>query len=199
MTWYGADPGGEKRFGMAALEADGSFETQLYSSVQEAFEYVQRPAGIGIDCPLWWSSGKGGGRHVDDWLRERYDIPPGTVQTANSLRGAATVQGLLLAMRLRKMWRNIPITESHPGAHSYQMGRPAWSTISRRFKLKGREPDTADGRDALLGAIAAREGQLKRWKTDLSVYRNEDEENPKNLWFGPVCYWWPDPYVSIDE
>jgi hypothetical protein len=29
LTWYGADPGGDHRFGVAALEESGSFKTWL--------------------------------------------------------------------------------------------------------------------------------------------------------------------------
>jgi hypothetical protein len=87
MTWHGADPGGINCFGVAALEDDGSFKTWLCSSVDEAMTKIVEPTGVGIDCPLWWSSGEGGGRLADGWLRQTYQIPPGTVQSVNSLRG----------------------------------------------------------------------------------------------------------------
>ena len=88
MCWYGADPGGIKSFGVAALEDDGSFKTWLCSSTDEALARIIQPAGVGIDCPRWWSSGKGGGRLADRWPRKTYSIASGTVQSVNSLKGA---------------------------------------------------------------------------------------------------------------
>src|SRR4051794_15528416 len=91
LSWYGADPGGIESFGVAALEDDGSFKTWLCSSTDEALRKIIKPAGVGIDCPLWWSSGKGGGRLADRWLRRTYNIASGTVQSVNSLKGAVLV------------------------------------------------------------------------------------------------------------
>jgi predicted nuclease with RNAse H fold len=116
MTWFGADPGGIDNFGVAALHADGSFDTWGRSSVDEAVELIDAPEAIGIDCPMWWTSAVGRGRHVDAWLRQTHGLHPGTVQSVNSLRGAVVVQGIMLAMRLRERHPNLPITETHPKA-----------------------------------------------------------------------------------
>lgn len=104
--WYGADPGGRNKdrspkFGLARLDSDGRFETWLRASVDEVVDLVREPLGLGIDAPLWWSSGEGGGRYADSWLRKTYGIHPGTVQSVNSLRGAVLVQGIMLAYRVR--------------------------------------------------------------------------------------------------
>jgi predicted nuclease with RNAse H fold len=192
MTWFGADPGGEDCFGIAALRADGSFDTFCCSSVDEAVRLIDLPEAIGIDCPMWWSSGAGGGRRVDSWLRKTYKIRSGTVQAVNSLRGAVTVQGIMLAMRLRERHPQLPITESHPKALLLARGlnRAPWSKITETFNLKGPQPGDMHRRDALLGAVAAREGVSGTWR-DLSLDRDPNELDPKRLWFGPVSYWWP--------
>jgi hypothetical protein len=83
MSWFGADPGGIDRFGIAELHADGSFNTWCCSSVDEAVELIKNPEAIGIDCPMWWSSAAGGGRRVDAWLRETFGVSSGTVQSVN--------------------------------------------------------------------------------------------------------------------
>jgi predicted nuclease with RNAse H fold len=190
--WFGADPGGEDRFGVASLRADGSFDTWCCSSVDDAVRLIDSPRAIGIDCPMWWSSVAGGGRRVGSWLRKTYGIPSGTVQSVNSLRGAVVVQGILLAMRLRERAPAVAITETHPKALliARKFNRAPWSRIADAFKLKGREPSNMHRRDALLGAVAAREGASGRWR-DLSLDRNPDELDPKHMWFGPITYWWP--------
>ena len=65
---------------------------------------------------MWWSASRGGGRKVDQRLRKRYGISSGTVQSVNSLRGAALIGGALLASRVRQEFPNTGITESHPKA-----------------------------------------------------------------------------------
>lgn len=191
MCWYGADPGGIKSFGVAALEDDGSFKTWLCSSTDEALARIIQPAGVGIDCPLWWSSGEGGGRLADRWLRKTYSIASGTVQSVNSLKGAVLVQGLMLAMMLRKAHPNVPITESHPKALLLALCLKDWKAFSESFVLDGPEPPTEHERDALIGAVAVREGSLGRWKLDLALHLGPSEIDPKAAWFGEVHYWWP--------
>jgi predicted nuclease with RNAse H fold len=191
LTWYGADPGGTNSFGVAALEDDGSFKTWLCSSVDEALTKIVRPSGVGIDCPLWWSSGAGGGRFADSWLRKTYRISPGTVQSANSLKGAVLIQGIMLAMMLRRSYPKVSITESHPKALLLALGLRDWKAISNRFGLDGPNPTAEHERDALIGAVAAREGSLRRWKLDLSHHLGPSEIDPRATWFGKVHYWWP--------
>jgi predicted nuclease with RNAse H fold len=192
MKWFGADPGGKDKFGVAALRADGSFRAWSCSSVDQAVRLMEAPEAAGIDCPMWWSSAVGGGRRVDSWLRKTYSIHSGTVQSVNSLRGAVLVQGIMLATRLREQHPRLPITETHPKALLAVLGlnRAPWSRIAKAFGLKGEEPPDEHQRDALLSAVAAREGACGRWR-DLSADRGPEELDPKHLWFGPVAYWWP--------
>lgn len=195
MAWFGADPGGvkNKSFGLAELHADGSFKTECCSSVDEAVAWIDQPDAVGIDCPLWWSSAAGGGRAVDRWLRDTYKISSGTVQSVNSLRGAVVVQGVLLAMCLRRQWPNVLITEAHPKALLKALKLDGWTSIAREFELSGPDPAARSDheRDALLCAVAAREGARQKWR-DLSLDpRPASELDPQQPAFGPVSYWWP--------
>ena len=118
-AWVGADPGGEDSFGLAFLGASGALQCETVSCVDRAVARILeggRPRGIGIDAPMWWSSRKGGGRKADERIRRKYGIAPGTVQSINSLRGAALVGGALLASRIRQAFPLTGITESHPKA-----------------------------------------------------------------------------------
>jgi hypothetical protein len=192
MAWFGADPGGGAFFGLAVLYADGRFETRCCSSVDEAVLWIKDPEAVGIDCPLWWSSAAGGGRLVDSWLRKTFGIHSGTVQSVNSLRGAVVVQGVLLAMRVRVESPTTAITEAHPKAllKALRLNDRSWSAIAEWFCLDGPVPRNEHERDALLSAVAARDGSRGIWR-DLSTDRHPSELDPKNIWFGPVSYWWP--------
>jgi predicted nuclease with RNAse H fold len=192
MAWYGADPGGIDNFGVAALHDNGTFETWCCSSVGEAIDHIRQPKAVGIDCPLWWTPAKGGSRKVDNWLRHTYDIHPGTVQSVNSLRGAVIAQGLLLALRLRKNDPQIQISETHPKAllATLNLRETPWLCIANWFGLHGDEPKRIHERDALLGAVAARKGDLGGW---IDLAKEQRDENEFDLPFGPVSYWWPSP------
>jgi hypothetical protein len=139
--------------------------------------------------------GQSSDRKADCFLRKRYRIPAGTVQTANSLRGAVLVQGVTLAIRLRERFRSLPITEAHPKALLRALNLPnSWLKLAERFGLEGDspEPATEHERDALLAAIAAREGFLKRWPRNLASDRFPPEQDPANVLASPIVYWWPD-------
>jgi predicted nuclease with RNAse H fold len=207
MVWFGADPGGANAFGVALLRPDGTFESATLSSADEAIGWLTTRSvtidAAGIDAPLWWSSGSGGVRQADQYLRGRLhevgakDVG-GTVQSANSLRGAVLIQSVMLATALRRRSTEIPITEAHPKAllkafwPEASKGASLWDEIARRFDLKGEPLDSEHERDALLAAVAAREGRSGKWKRDLAACKRLDgEQDPASLPWGPVSYWWP--------
>lgn len=188
--WVGADPGGKNAFGLAFLDAKGQFSTHCVSSSEEAIGLLSfEPSGIGIDAPMWWSSGRSGDRRADQWLRKQYRIRSGTVQTANSLRGAAVVQGVLFAERARQLFRGVPITEAHPKAVLIALSL-GWADFCSKFSIEGVIEDE-HRRDAVVAAVAAREGFEKRWTIDLSANRHECEQDPSAYWLAPMHYFWP--------
>lgn len=201
MVWFGADPGGAKAFGLALLHPDGSFECATVSNAHEAIEWLGKsPVAIeaaGIDSPLWWSSGASGDRGADVWLRNRYKNLGGTVQSPNSLRGAVLVQGVMLASSLRRSFPRILLTESHPKALLKAWGiNPKEVDASSRwlresFRLADGRVHGDHERDALVAAVAAREGSTGRWKCDLARNRSPREQDPTAVPWGPVAYWWP--------
>jgi hypothetical protein len=101
------------------------------------------------------------------------------------------VQGIVLAMMLRRSNPKVSITESHPKALLRALDLRGWKAISDRLRLVGPDPTTEHERDALISAVAAREGSLGRWKLDLSRHLGPSEIDPKAAWFGEVHYWWP--------
>lgn len=151
------------------------------------------PAGVGIDAPMWWSSGPSSDRLADQWLRKTYGLSGGRVQTANSLRGAALVQGAMFLQLMRERFPGLPATEAHPKALLTALGDPNWAVFCDRYRLAavsalGQEHE----RDAVIGAVAAREGFEKRWGHDLSLNRSTSEQDPSRYWLAPVHYFWPE-------
>lgn len=194
QVWVGADPGGIGRFGLAFVQISGRLCCDTVSSVEEAVERIVQAGmpldigGIGIDAPMWWSAGPGAGRCADARLRKRYGLPSGTVQSGNSLRGAALIGGALLASRVREEFPGVPITESHPKA---LLGAFGWdeSGFAEEFEIPMAWSNEHE-RDAAIAAVCAREGFEGRWRTDLAEKRCACEQDPQTYWLAPMHYFW---------
>ena len=196
-VWIGVDPGGATNFGVAILKADESCHTCTVDFVDAAVEIIREhvnamPAGIGVDAPLWWSSGKGGLRKADQWIRRQYRLHPRNVQAVNSLWGSVLAQGMMFVTRIREVFPSVNISETHPKAVLVALGREPWKVhlaSIRTMVTLDSKPDHE--RDAIISAVAAREGFEGRWKRDLAVDRFPSEQNPSTHWLAPVHYFWP--------
>lgn len=194
--WVGADPGGEGNFGIAILTEGNQSQTSSVDCADDAIDFVRRhldgtPAGVGVDAPLWWSSGHSGDRKADQWLRKQYKLSGGEVQATNSLRGAALVQAAMFIQRMREIYPAVPVTESHPKALLKALTQGDWKAFAGRFGLiTGISNDHE--RDALIAAVSAREGFQQRWHHDLSINRLPSEQDPRKYWLAPVHYFWPE-------
>ena len=195
-TWIGVDPGGAGKFGVAILSADGSCHSCCVDYVDQAIEVVckrveRSPAGVAVDAPMWWSSGPGGVRKADLWNRESYRLPNRNVQAVNSLWGSVLAQGMMFVERLRSVFPGVNVTESHPKAVLAALGRERWKAhfdgLSSDVRL---DQDPDDERDAIISAVAAREGFEGRWKKDLAVDRYQIEQDPSAHWLAPIHYHW---------
>ncbi|MEI9931715.1 MAG: DUF429 domain-containing protein [Rhizomicrobium sp.] len=193
MLWIGADPGDKDNFGIATLSASGEVHSRCVSCADEAVAWISaEPCGVGVDAPLWWSSGLSSERRADRWIRQTYKISGGTVQNANSLRGAALVQAVMFINRLREKFPNAPVTEAHPKAVALALG--GWDSVMATFPEAAH--DNEHQRDAIFAAIAAREGFQGRWKRDLALDRLPSEQDPQSYWLAPINYFWPEERAS---
>lgn len=176
-----------------------SLISDVVSSVDGAIEFYGShvgnapPSAVGIDAPLWWSSRRSGGRKVDCLLRARYSLSGGQVQQPNSLRGAAVLQAAMLIVRLREAYPTLPVTETHPKALLSGVFGGSFPAFARKFGLSA-APQTEHERDAVIGAIAARQAfsSARTWKHDLSLDLYSEEQDPKSYWLAPVSYVWPE-------
>lgn len=195
--WVGVDPGGKRRYGVAVLEDSELILTTTVDCTDDAIEAVTSllsslsgaPAGVGIDAPMWWSSACSGDRLADQTLRRSHKLSGGEVQAANSLRGAALIQGMMFAQCIRAIYPNVPITEAHPKALVKAMRETPEGSFEDRYGIA--LPSNEHIRDAIVSAIAAREGVLERWSIDLSKHRHPSEQDPRAYWLAPISYFWP--------
>ena len=152
--------GREERFGVALVDGLGNTRCKTVSSVDEAVKWIDAagtPLGVGIDAPMWWSAAAGGGLRANARLRRAYAIPSGTVQSVNSLRGAALVGGALLASRVREAFPEVPITESHPKALLLAL-RLDGAAFADLFGIRNAWGTEEHQRDATIAAVCPREG-----------------------------------------
>ena len=190
MTFLGFDPGGIKNFGVACISPDGIALCKTVSSAQEAFEaFDVTPIGIGIDAPLWWSTEPGGGRACDQWIRSTYKIPSGSVQSINSLRGAAIAQGLLISDMVSKGFPDCTISESNPKAviQALDIGFNEFLEQNLTSYTCRNEHE----RDALVCALCCKFGVDGIWKRDLSLKKPQSEQVHQPFAF-EAHYYWPD-------
>ena len=190
-VWIGADPGGMSNFGIAELTTDGVARTACVSSAREAANWIRgAPLGAGIDSPMWWSSAEKGNRKADCWLRCKYgNASPGKVLAINSLYGAVLAQGAMFAVELRRRFAELPITEAHPGLF-LKARRLSFDELRRHYGIEADPEISTHERDAVIAALAAREGFSGRWERDLSRDRLPSEQDPSAYWLAPMHYWW---------
>jgi hypothetical protein len=198
--FLGFDPGGYRRFGVAAI-ADESVSFGTVSSIREALEWSMMastgrvPVAAGVDTILHWATGTSGMREADKHLRKTYPEVSGSVMAPNSLYGAMTIGGVGLGIKLREVWPNVLLNETHPKVifHAlsglpYPRGdmSPArqWLAETSALKILGTSL-SEDEFDAILSAWATREALCNHW-TDIAA-RNSEHIHP----ISEVTYYWP--------
>jgi predicted nuclease with RNAse H fold len=206
----GFDPGGRGKFGWCVVEDKRELPVRVVcvgvadhaeGAVRAAHEVVQAKKGnvigVGIDAPLFWVAD--GCRQVDNNLRQRIrergaPNAAGTVQQVNSLRGACLVQGMLAGVLSRQRTSGVPISESHPKAALWLLGRnPAQIALPELPEVNLTEcwhqPDEGPHlRDAALACLSA-------WAMvhEPPDWRNlyPQEQPPISPIAPPLAYWMP--------
>lgn len=203
QIWIGCDPGGKAAFGIAGIARGLVLFRKLCNFVDDAVrsvdaELARNPemhiAGIGIDAPLWWSSGEAGWRMADRRIQRKYGLGSGRVQSVSSLRGAAIAQGPLFALHMRRKFPNSWITETHPKVQFTEaMNKRKRNEILHSIIDQNAVNDVNEHeRDAILSAIAAYMGQQGRWSCDLVRQRYTCEVFPFGIELADVHYAWPE-------
>lgn len=120
-------------------------------NVNQAFQWFTDKVGTetevkaaGIDTLLCWSTGDSGWRLVDKRLKEKYPFVQNSVMASNALYGAMVVQGISMAMLLRKEWSEIILNETHPKVQYYAQTKKPYKFQGKIIKWLRRQINCAD-------------------------------------------------------
>jgi predicted nuclease with RNAse H fold len=98
----------------------------------------------------------------------------------------------MFVQRMREQFPDVGVTETHPKAVwkalEMESGNALITHYSVRAEIRGHQEHE---RDAIISAIAAREGFEGRWLNDLGRTRCPSEQDPSTFWLAPIHYFWP--------
>ncbi len=132
MIIGGFDPGGNQGggSGVALIILDPknglSIKTNTVSSVLQATTWIESNNcacidGFGIDTLLSWSVYEAGWRPMDWYIKHHYPNVQNSVVSPNSLFGSMALQGMSMALSLKKRYSDILLNETHPKAQYYSV------------------------------------------------------------------------------
>ena len=139
----GYDPGGDGTHGIALLSLEGgratSLSTKTFETTEDVIAHLERLptiAAIGVDTLTCWSTGGGGWRPADRWLRERYTLVRNSVMTPNGLAGSMGLNGMSVLLTIQRRFPKVIIVETHPKVTcSSDRSSPSWPSNSRQRSI----------------------------------------------------------------
>lgn len=203
----GYDPGGDGRHGLALLSLrDGkptSIETHTCQTSEHVLTFVEglgAVAAFGVDTLTCWSTGRGGWRPADRWLRQRYRNVRNSVMTPNGLAGSMGLNGMSVLIGARRRWPEVVIVETHPKVLYWALAAKKYDYQSTREDMERMLCEahaatftTANEHewDAALSALAASRGLMSDWSADLHALPTEPNERLISP-CGKTNYYWPE-------
>ena len=203
----GYDPGGAEGHGVATLVVEAGkaarLSTTTVGTTEQVIKLVERTPGLialGIDTLTCWSTGPGGWRPADRWLRERYRSIANSVVAPNGLRGSMAVSGMALLIAIEPGQSTLFVTETHPKVLFWFLSRASYDYAGRRefmddvlARALGASVAPANDHewDAALSAFAALEGLSCRWNHDLHSLPARGDERLLTP-CGMMHYCWPE-------
>ncbi len=179
---FGFDPGGKSGVALLSKGKNGGLvgEVATVHSVEEAFAWVcHRSAtnlrAAGIDTLISWSVMPKGWRPMDVYLRKTYPEIAKSVVASNGLYGSMGIQGMAMALLLRKRWPKVTLNETHPKVQyfaeakcRYQFSRSMIEWLQQRISWT-RFPEilTDHEWDALFSAVITHQALSSQCRTDL--------------------------------
>ena len=203
----GYDPGGDRAHGLAVLSlTDGraqAVDTRTCETTEEVIEYVgslDMVAALGVDTLTCWSTGTGGWRPADRWLRDRYREVRNSVMTPNGLAGSMGLNGMSVLISMRARLPNVMIVETHPKVLYWALAKRKYNYESTRREMQRMlceahaatvAPANDHEWDAALSALAAARGFLGQWTADLHALPTRAGERLITP-CGSTNYYWPE-------
>jgi hypothetical protein len=203
----GYDPGGDGAHGVALLSLlngqPESVRTKTCQTAQQVIEYLEELGTIvalGVDTLTCWSTGPGGWRPADRWLRGRYANVRNSVMTPNGLAGSMGLNGMSVLIAARRRYPDVTVVETHPKVlywalankrHNYESTREDMERMLCEAHAATLTTTNEHEWDAALSALAAARGYLAQWTADLHALptgRGEQLIAP----CGATNYYWPE-------
>lgn len=174
-TVVGYDPGGNGRHGFARAfvrggKIVGPVATETLQTAEEVVRSIlggENPLGLGIDTLTCWSTGHGGWRPADRWLRQHphYGAVKGAIIAPGGLAGAMCLNGMAVLVAVRQAFPDIFVTETHPKVLYYALFKERHDFNGpNRSVMKSRLSRLLDGVD-----IAPRDEDEHQWDAGLSM------------------------------
>jgi predicted nuclease with RNAse H fold len=204
----GYDPGGDGAHGVAVSSvSEGKPESvrcHTFRTAHEVIDYLDAlgaVVAIGVDTLTCWSTGSGGWRPADRWLRERYKDVRNSVMTPNGLAGSMGLNGMSVLISARTKNPDVFVVETHPKVLYWALTKKKYNYHSMRADMElmlceahAVALTTANEHewDAALSALAAARGYLRTWRVDLHALPTVAGERLISP-CGQTNYYWPEP------
>jgi hypothetical protein len=206
-TVIGYDPGGNGAHGFAELHfQDGkptALSTVLLHTTEDVIariEHLSEVHALGVDTLTCWSSGSGGWRPADRWLRTRYVDARASVMTPNRLSGSMGLNGMAVVIATRERFPKMVVTETHPKVLHFALATQRYGYAKSKADMDAMLAKTLGVSvalasehewDAAVSAFAALKGLLGDWPLDLhqlATAKGERLIHPA----GGTHYFWPE-------
>lgn len=203
----GYDPGGDGAHGVALLSIDAdrtiSVATETFKTTEAVIAYMERLSpllALGVDTLTCWSTGPGGWRPADRWLRARYQAVRNSVMTPNGLAGSMGINGMSVLLAMRRKSPQLIVVETHPKVLYWALERKKYNYASGKIEMEKVLCDahaatvaTANEHewDAAISAFAAACGVRRRWTNDLHTLPTAPGERLISP-CGATNYYWPE-------
>jgi hypothetical protein len=202
----GYDPGGNGCHGVALLTVSKGLPVKitadLVSNAEDAIEFFEQHGpifAIGVDTLTCWSTGAGGWRPADRWLRQNYPGARNSVVTPNGLFGSMGLNGMAVLIAMRAADPSLWISETHPKVLHWHLTKTRYDYESNANEMHAllqsswsvSASATCEHEwDAAISALAAYEGLAGNWRHDLHQLPTSEGERIVCP-CGPTHYVWP--------
>jgi hypothetical protein len=203
----GYDPGGDGAHGIALLSLDAgrttSVVTKTFDTTEAVIAYVERFSDVlalGVDTLTCWSTGPGGWRPADRWLRARYEAVRNSVMTPNGLAGSMGINGMSVLLAMRAKYPRVIVVETHPKVLYWALEQKKYNYASAKPEMErvlceshAAMVATANEHewDAAISAFAAACGVRGHWTRDLHTLPTSPDERIVTP-CGATNYYWPE-------
>jgi len=203
----GYDPGGDGTHGIALLSLEAgrttSVVTKTFDTTEAVIAYIEGFSAVlalGVDTLTCWSTGPGGWRPADRWLRARYEAVRNSVMTPNGLAGSMGINGMSVLLAMRAKYPRVIVVETHPKVLYWALGQKKYNYASAKAEMEqvlceayAATIVTANEHewDAAISAFAAACGVRGRWTNDLHTLPTGPDERLV-MPCGATNYYWPE-------